>query len=209
MRSQTVPYTTTERVYSGSRCVVYRAHRQDDEVSVILKELRAAPAPNDELARFRHEYELTQGLNLPGVISCNELITRGGLHTIVLEDFGGRSLDRVAERGPLDLATFLEIAYAASSALSAVHERRVLHGNLSPSNIVFNAQSGQLKLIDFGCAVDLSKESDAAGPPCDGVELSYASPEQAALCSEAGPRSAVDLRSDLYSLGATFYELLT
>ena len=71
-------------------------------------------------------------------------------------------------------------------------------------------QSGQLKLIDFGCAVDLSGASGADTTPRDDVEISYASPEQAeALYSEAGQHGAVDLRSDLYSLGVTLYELLT
>ena len=99
MRSQTVPYTTTETIYSGSRCVVYRAHRQDDGVSVILKELRAVPAHDGELARFRHEYELTRNLNLQGVIGCYELIIRGDRYTMVLEDFGGESLDRLGRSG--------------------------------------------------------------------------------------------------------------
>src|SRR6476620_368931 len=130
MRSQTVPYRTTETLYSGSRCVVYRAHRQDDGASVILKELRTAPAHDGELARFRHEYELTRNLNLQGVIGCYELITRAGRHTMVLEDFGGESLDRLAAAGPIDLLTFLEIACAVSSALAALQECRVLHGNL-------------------------------------------------------------------------------
>ena len=81
---------------------------------------------------------------------------------MVLEDFGGQSLDRLRTDRSIDLLTFLEIAYAASTALAALHERGIIHGNVSPSNIVFNTQNGQLKLIDFGCAIDLSDKRAAS-----------------------------------------------
>jgi len=188
--------------------VVYRAHIKDDETSVILKVLRAVPAPAPEVARFRREYEFTHSLNLPCVVGCHEIRTGGDRNFMVLEDFGGQSLNRLAV-GRIDLSTFLEIAHASSAALATIHERNVVHGNLCPSNIVFNIHTGQLKLIDFGCAVDLWEEYPTGSIPCEGVEMAYASPEQVGFSSETDPYPVIDSRSDLYSLGVTLYHLLT
>jgi PAS domain S-box-containing protein len=181
MKSPTIPYTKEETLYMGARCVVYRAQREGNGAYVIIKALRTEPAPADEAAHFMREYELTHNLNLPGVIGCYELVNADRRYMMVLEDFGAQSLDMLKTDGRIDLLTFLEIAYAASMALAALHERRIVHGNISPSNILFNAQSGQLKLIDLGCAIDLSDEGATSTKyrvPGDQLELSYASPEQ-------------------------------
>ena len=181
MKSPMILYTEAETLYRGARCAVYRAHREDNGSPVILKALRYEPAPDREVARFKREYELTHRLNLPGVIGCYELISGADRHIMVLEDFGGQSLDRLRTAYRIDLLTFLEIAYAASTALAALHERGIIHGNVSPSNIVFNTQNGQLKLIDFGCAIDLSDKRAASNKyrsSGDEVDLPYASPEQ-------------------------------
>src|SRR4051794_20279508 len=158
MNQPATPYPLDEKISKGVNSVVCRAHRAADGVPVILKALRPELASVEEVARFRREYEITQCLDLPGVIGCYEFYADAERTVMVLEDIGGRSLDRLALAGRVDLPTFLEIAGAASEALAAVHERGVIHGNLSPSNIVFNTETGQLKLIDFGCAIDMANE---------------------------------------------------
>src|SRR5436190_1645783 len=211
MTNLRVGYKIDEELYRSARSVIYRAHWKDDGGSVILKTLRARPAPDYQVNQFGREFEITHNLDIPGVIGCYELQTGAQRNVMVLEDFGGQSLDRLAAAGYIDLLTFLQIAYASSTSLAALHHRHIVHGNLSPSNILFNTENGQLKLIDFGCAIDRARagESGAGGALRDGLELPYASPEMAEFCSGIGSSSAVDRRSDLYSLGVALYELLT
>jgi serine/threonine protein kinase len=122
----------------------------------------------------------------------------------VLEDFGGDSLDRF--KGKIwGLDEFFKLALQVVEALGQVHARRIMHKDINPSNIVFNPDTGQAKLIDFGLSTILPREHIARVNLniLEGT-LAYISPEQTGRINRA-----VDYRTDFYSLGVTFYELLT
>ncbi len=120
-----------------------------------------------------------------------------------MEDCGGVSLDKISK--DMDLSSFLKIAIRIAEALEEIHKINIIHKDIKPSNIIVNPQSGEVKLIDFGVASRLSRENSFLQSPehLEGT-LRYMSPEQTGRINRF-----VDYRSDLYSLGATFYEILT
>jgi serine/threonine protein kinase len=124
--------------------------------------------------------------------------------TLVLEDPGGAPLDRLLG-GPLDVSQFLRIAIPLAGALRRVHERGLIHKDIKPANILADPASGGLWLTGFGIASRLPREHQAPAPlEVIAGTLAYMAPEQTGRMNRS-----VDSRSDLYSLGVTFYEMLT
>jgi serine/threonine protein kinase len=103
------------------------------------------------------------------------------------------------------LTEFLRLAIRLTAILGRIHHHHLIHKDINPSNIVWNPQTSQLKLIDFGISTALSREQpDIRHPNVLEGTLAYLSPEQTGRMNRA-----LDYRTDLYSLGATFYHLLT
>src|SRR5712672_2858516 len=123
---------------------------------------------------------------------------------LVLEDPGGTPADRLLGR-PLDVSHFLRIAIPLAGALRRVHERGLIHKDIKPANILMDAASGGVWLTGFGIASRLPREHQKpAAPEVIAGTLAYMAPEQTGRMNRS-----VDSRSDLYSLGVTFYEMLT
>jgi predicted ATPase/signal transduction histidine kinase len=205
MREQASPkYTVTETLHERDGTAVYRAISSLDRRAVILKVFdprRSGPAALD---RQRREYEVGRALDLATVARPLVLDTHQGMPALVLEDWGGQPLDRVAAC-PMQTGTFLEIAVRVAAAVDDVHRRGVIHRDLKPENILVHPTTLEVKLADFGLATRLPRELKSARPP-DQIEgsLPFMSPEQTGRMNRG-----VDSRTDLYSLGVTFYRLLT
>ena len=124
---------------------------------------------------------------------------------MVVEDFGGQSLKQIVQKQPLTLDIFLVLAIKVSQILSELHQQQVIHKDINLSNIVWNQQTDEVKIIDFGISTKLSRETTTIRNPnlLEGT-LAYISPEQTGRMNRA-----IDYRTDFYSLGATFYQLLT
>jgi serine/threonine protein kinase len=123
---------------------------------------------------------------------------------LVLEDPRGESLDRLLG-GPLEMTEFLRIAIPITGALRQVHERRIIHKDIKPGNVLVNMESGAAWLTGFGIAARLPRERQNPEPPeMIAGTLAYMAPEQTGRMNRS-----VDSRSDLYALGITFYEMLT
>ncbi len=198
-------YQMIEHLYESSNSLVYRAERLSDATPVILKLLKEAYPSPERIAWFRREYEVTRSLHLPGVPRAYSLETDHDRWLMVLEDFGGESLTRLGLAGHLRLPRFLSLATEITDILGQIHQRHTMHKDLNPSNIVFNPTTNQVKIIDFGISTVLSREKPTFRNPhvLEGT-LAYMSPEQTGRMNRA-----MDYRTDFYSLGATFYELLT
>ncbi len=196
-------YTITDKLYESSHTAVYRA-QSDTGQPVILKVLQPAQATPQGLARFRREYEITRQLTGDGMIQVYALESFPNSQAIVVEDFGGQSLARLAN-GPLPLGTFLPLALHITDQLDAIHQQNLIHKDINPANIIWNPDSGVVKIIDFGLSTSLSRENPEIRSPriLEGT-LAYISPEQTGRMNRA-----MDYRSDYYSLGAAFYQLLT
>ncbi|MGB0385857.1 MAG: AAA family ATPase [Ardenticatenaceae bacterium] len=200
-------YDINELLYESSNSLVYRAQRQSDKQAVIVKMLSEAYPSPEKIAWFKREYEVTRDFNLAGVPEVYSYESEQNRWLIVLEDFGGESLKRLRLAGSLELADFLTLAIKVTDILGQIHAKQIMHKDINPANIVFNPTTRQVKLIDFGISTVLERENPTAAAKNPNVlegTLSYISPEQTGRMNRP-----VDYRTDFYSLGVTFYELLT
>jgi histidine kinase len=207
---QLIPgYEIIEKLYESRRSRIYRARQEADGRSVVVKVLHSEFPPAEEIARLRREYRITRAVRAPGVIEMLAIERYESSLALVMEDIGGASLalSRAsgAGRGPMDPRVFIGLAVRLAEALGEVHQRRVMHKDVTPQNVVWCEATGEVRLIDFGIATELPIETSAIVSPnvLEGT-LPYMSPEQTGRMNRA-----IDYRTDLYSLGVTFYELLT
>ncbi|MDF1663165.1 MAG: diguanylate cyclase [Planctomycetota bacterium] len=200
-----IGFTTVDKIYEGEQVIVFRALRDEDQHPVILKTLRGPYPSRQTVARFQREFELTSQLTHEGIIDTYSLDVVEGVHTIVLEDFAGSSLDTFIGSKRLTVRRCLDIAVQLINALEYMHSHKVIHKDINPSNIVWNPSTQTMKVIDFGISSNLSRETMTAGTVSiiEGT-LAYVSPEQTGRMNRV-----LDYRADYYSLGATLYELIT
>ncbi|GIK57563.1 MAG: AAA family ATPase [Chloroflexi bacterium] len=198
-------YQLEQKIYESGRTAVYRAQLVQKNCPVVLKVLQSGQDSPEIHGRFRQEYHLTTSLNGSGVIRALALEEQNGLLAMALEDFGGQSLAHWLNSGRLEMATFLPLAIQTSDALAAIHQQNLIHKDINPANIVWNRDTAVLKIIDFGLATTLPRENlELRSPHVLEGTLAYISPEQTGRMNRA-----MDYRSDLYSLGITFYQLCT
>lgn len=197
--------TIVSKIYESTNSIVYRGILKENRQPLILKLLKEEFPTPIELYRYQQEYEITRRLNLEGTIKAYELRKYQNTQVMLLEDFGGESLKKILESRQVSWSYFLKIAIKITDNLSKIHQENVIHKDINPSNIVLNPQTGQLKIIDFGLSNLLSQENPILKSPnvLEGT-LAYMSPEQTGRMNRS-----LDYRTDFYSLGVTFYELLT
>ncbi|MDM8558082.1 AAA family ATPase [Candidatus Parabeggiatoa sp. HSG14] len=198
-------YQIDHQIYESVNSLVYRGYRKKDNQQVILKMLKQDYPSLAELTCYQQEYEVTHDLNLAGVIKTYGIEKYQNTLVIILEDFGGESLKQLLANRPLTIKEFLPFSHKIADSLGYIHAAHIIHKDINPSNIVWEPVSNQLKIIDFGIASRLLRENPTLKNP-DQLEgtLAYLSPEQTGRINRS-----MDYRTDLYSLGVTFYELLT
>ncbi|MEH2386789.1 MAG: AAA family ATPase [Nostoc sp.] len=202
-------YQISEQLYTSFRSRVYRAIREIDQLPVIIKVLQQEYLNFSELLHFRNQYTIAKNLDLPSIVRPYSLEPYRNSYALVMEDFGGISLKEWMKRGigsnPNFLAEFLDIAIALSNILDGLYRHRIIHKDIKPANILINPETKQVKLIDFSIASLLPRETPKIHSPnvLEGT-LAYLSPEQTGRMNRG-----IDYRSDYYSLGVTFFELLT
>ena len=183
-----------------------RGRKNDGELPTILlvaplSSEHAAPAI---LERLEHEYSLRDELDSDWAALPLTLVRREGRPMLILEDAGGEPLDRLLGQ-PMELSRFLRFAVGLAAALSKLHQQGLIHKDIKPANILVDSASGGVWLTGFGIASRLPRERQPAEPPeMIAGTLAYMAPEQTGRMNRS-----IDSRSDLYSLGVTFYEMLT
>jgi len=189
---------------AGSRFLVFRGVEQSSDRPVVLKTNRN-PYPTDrDLAAQQRAYEIARELTGDVVVAHLALLRHGHARVLVTEDFGAESLDRyLREQGSPDTELALELAIALSDVLAGLHRQGVVHKDIKPSNILWNAQRKQLRLNDLELCSRLRQESVPLGTEQTLVgTLTYIAPEQTGRMNRS-----VDNRADLYAAGITLYEL--
>lgn len=210
----TIPgYRIIQPLYSGARTLVYRAISESDQKPVVIKLLKNEYPTFNELVQFRNQYAIAKNLDLPGIVKHLSLETYGNGFALILEDFGGislieemRRLGKVGMGGnPDSVREFLNMAIQIVQTLEGLYHNRIIHKDIKPQNILINPQTKQVKLIDFSISSLLPSEFQGIQSPnvLEGT-LPYMSPEQTGRMNRG-----IDYRTDFYSLGVTFYELLT
>ncbi|QRN97008.1 AAA family ATPase [Archangium violaceum] len=198
------PFTITETLYEGGGTLLFRGLRTADHLPVLLKVLDPRHGRSGDVERLRHEHAIGKTLDLQTIVAPLALETYEGMPALVMEDFGGESLDHFIG-APMPTERFLDLAVRIAAAVSELHERDIIHKDLKPQNILVNAATGQVKLTGFGLASRLPREHNA--PEISSFiegSLPYLAPEQTGRMNRA-----IDSRADLYALGVIFYEMLT
>ncbi|PRQ04098.1 Sensor histidine kinase TmoS [Enhygromyxa salina] len=196
-------YRDVRLLRASTNARVYEAVRQSDDRSVIAKVFDLDH--EDIEAHVEHEFALIERLEVEGVVRALGLVRLGEQLVLLLERAPGVNLATYTGGRALDLERFANIAVQLADILGRVHARRIIHRDIKPANILVDPASGVVHLADFGISVLLERERERVYDP-DVIEgtLPYISPEQSGRT-----KRPVDFRSDLYSLGVTFYELLT
>jgi PAS domain S-box-containing protein len=174
-----------------------------DELGPVLLATAKDSSPAS-LKRLEHEFALRTELDATWAARPLAISHYNNRLTLVLEDPGGEPLDRILHES-LEISAFLRIACQLTIALQQVHERGLIHKDIKPGNVLVHTESGGVWLTGFGIASRLPREHQAFAPPeVIAGTLAYMAPEQTGRMNRS-----IDSRSDLYSLGVVFYEMLT
>ncbi|SMF17223.1 AAA family ATPase [Pseudobacteriovorax antillogorgiicola] len=205
MDTQILGFELKEKIYSSNRTKVYRAIRESDQLPVILKVPVSETPTLQEYSHYQNEIKMLSHLDLKGVIKIISLEVYKKTFAIVEKDIGGESLEGILGDKPLDVSRFLMVAIKVAEGLGNLHENGIIHKDINPSNIIFNEETGELEITDFGISTMLSRETQEIKNPefLEGT-IAYMSPEQTGRVNRA-----IDYRTDFYSLGASYYEILT
>ncbi len=197
-------YELIQEIARGGMGVVYAARQKSLNRIVALKRiLHGTLADAEQVRRFRAEAEAAARLHHPNIVGIYEIGEQEGQQYFSMEYIEGSNLAELVREGPLSARRAAEFLKTIAAAVAYAHQQGVLHRDLKPSNVLVD-EHDQPHVTDFGLAklltgdADLTLSGQVLGTP------SYMSPEQA-----AGDRAALGPATDIYSLGALLYHLLT
>ncbi|MBS1737326.1 MAG: AAA family ATPase [Bacteroidetes bacterium] len=201
-------YQILETISVSNLHIVYRAIRKTDNEVVAIKALVDPFPRNEDIANIRREYQILSKLQFDGIVKIYSFVSFGsGNCGIVMEKFGIPLRDYLAEseNHNLSLKQFFSLAISLVKILGNLHEKKIIHKDINPANILIDPEGGALRLIDFSASTALSRErQDISLTKRIEGSLPYISPEQTGRMNRD-----VDYRTDYYSLGITFYQMLT
>jgi eukaryotic-like serine/threonine-protein kinase len=205
-------YRIVEKIGSGAMGEIFRARDERLGRDVALKLIRQSSGENpDHLRRFEFEARAAAALNHPNIVAVYDVGTNDGTPYIVCELLEGQTLRKRLLEGALPVRQALDYALQIVQGLIAAHDRRIIHRDLKPENL-FLTTEGRIKILDFGVA-KLQSPVEESGRSVEDLTtitksgavigtVAYMSPEQLR-------GKAVDHRSDIFSVGAILYEMLT
>ncbi|WP_338846640.1 AAA family ATPase [Massilia sp. W12] len=196
-------FTLTHTLRETDEYIIRRGHRNSDKQPVLTISTNHKPSAAS-VARLEHEYALRQELNSAGHAQALALIQHEDHAALVLSDTGGTPLDQLIEM-PLAIPVFLNYALGMVRAVMHLHRQDIVHKDIKPANILIDPHSGEAKLIGLGVASLIPREQQAPLTlETASSSLPYMAPEQTGRMNRS-----IDARSDLYSLGVSFYQMLT
>lgn len=199
-------YQIETTLFESEKSIIYRTKPDKrNKLQKILKVHKGDFLPQEEKVRYQQEYTIAQTLDHPGILKSTELLSDDQDIAIVFENFKGYSLQELATKDPISLKTALSIAIQLSTVLEYIHTNKIIHKDICPGNILWNSDTDELRLIDFGIATSLEYEH-YSGHPTDRLEgtIQFISPEQTGRMNRI-----IDYRTDFYSMGMTLYLLFT
>jgi len=196
-------YELIEEIGRGGMGVVYKARQKGLDRTVAIKMILASHLASPEhVRRFQVEARAAARLHHPHIVQIHEVGQVHGQHFFAMEYVEGISLAERLAQGPVDLETAARLVSQVARAVAHLHGQGIVHRDLKPSNILLDAE-GKPYVTDFGLAKVFRADSATTTGTVLGT-ASYMAPEQA-----SGHRASVGPASDVYSLGAVLYELLT
>lgn len=194
-----------ETLYESNSTRVYRGRHEPSSRFVVVKQARISRT--SLISRLRREYRLATGIGDTAVVEPLAFEDDIEYPGIIYADFGGVALSKIlsgqrARRSGWSIPEFLDLACRLAVILQVIHANSIVHQDVKPANIIFNPETGEARITDFGIAV-LSDGGIMPSLRMRGT-LAYMAPEQSGRMNRA-----IDHRADLYSLGITLYEILT
>ena len=193
-------YEIIKRIGGGGMSEVYKAkcHKLNRYVAIkVLKEEFGKDA--NFVKKFNIEAQAAAGLSHPNIVNIYDVVNENNMHFIVMELIEGITLkDYIASKGMLDIKEAINIALQVAKGLECAHERNIVHRDVKPQNIIISVD-GTVKVADFGIAKATTEETINAFAL---GSVHYISPEQA-------KGAYTDIRSDIYSLGVSLYEMIS
>ena len=208
LQLQDFGYRVTGTLHRSPNSIVYSAQKlgaDPDAPRVAIKLSNTAYPSLAQLAKLRNQYALARELQGDGIVRPLALKTFDRGHFLVLDYLDGISLADYCQGQPLPLADFFEMSRQMVRVLGRIHDQSVIHKDIKPSNLIREKDSGKIYIADFSIASRLPRESQRLQHfgHLEGT-LAYLSPEQTGRMNRS-----IDYRSDFYSLGVTFFELLS
>jgi eukaryotic-like serine/threonine-protein kinase len=205
------PYEIRSPLGAGGMGEVYRATHTKLGRDVALKVLPAEMAHDPErLARFRREAKALAQLDHPNIVTIHSVEESDGVHFLTMQLVEGLPLDRLIPQGGLPVEQIVEIASALGDALSAAHEKGIVHRDLKAANVMVSTE-GRVKVLDFGLAKDVraSNVADATMTSASRTEVGVVMGTPAYMSPEQTSGRPLDHRTDIFSLGVLLHEMAT
>ena len=210
MNFDTPGYLSLTELHKSSRAEIYRAIRSSDSQPVIIKAIYTGVSVHEEHEQCSSEYKLLTALqSVEGVITVYDkqyvIDNKSGQNIclLILEDIEGEPLSQLLTEQKIVGLNWLHIVEQVISIIGDIHNNGILHKNIKPANIVYNLNTDQLRIIDFGVS-SYCGQSDDIDISSIQTDYQYISPEQTGRMNRS-----IDYRSDFYSFGITLYKLLS
>lgn len=198
-------YHLDKAVSENGNTIVYRGLDVCTGAAVVIKTVQGEIPTAKRLARLKYEFEILESLRGDGLLKAFDLKRYNGNLALVMADIGGTSLYQQMRLRPFSLVQAVTIFAEITRQLAVLHEQGIIHKDINPSNIVRNPETEQLQIVDFSIASRLSQEAQRArGNRYLEGTLPFISPEQTGRMNRN-----LDYRTDFYSLGVCFYNILT
>jgi predicted ATPase/serine phosphatase RsbU (regulator of sigma subunit)/tRNA A-37 threonylcarbamoyl transferase component Bud32 len=198
-------YEILSRVLTQSKRDLYIAFSKALNKKVIVKNVSSGDDLNPAVVNLRNEYEIIKYLSDELELQAYDFIKHTDGFALVMDYIEGPSLREKITQGPMEIDTFFHYAIELTHKLQKIHSKKVIHKDIKPDNVIVENETNTLVLIDFGISTRLQKQESNWTPPnvLEG-SIPYISPEQTGRMNRI-----VDYRTDFYSLGVTFYEMIT
>lgn len=197
-------YKILEKINEGKTSDIYRA-ADENNLKYILKVIKNDFKNNIQADKINNEYDILKNIESSKVIKTYGLKKTNNNIILILEDFNAISLKLfLKNNSSLNIYNFLQIAIKIANALYEIHKNNIIHGDIRPDNILINPQTMEVKITDFGISSNLNNiENNKINNFSDKDDIKYISPEQSGRINKK-----IDIRTDFYSLGIVFYEML-
>lgn len=195
-------YSIIESLGEDPHWHLYRCVRIRDERPVLIRSTRGQSPDPLLTEQLDSEFGILQDISIPGVLKAHDLVISSDSAALVLEDPGGLSLAAVLASKRLDSGEFLRIAIKITSIIADLHSRRIVHTRLKPGVVLLGNEGQGAWILGFEHVLKLPAGAHTRRVLAEG-NLAYIAPEQTGRMD-----TEIDFRTDLYSLGAIFYEML-
>ena len=199
-------YQVISKICEGNKTIIYSGIRLNDGISVLLKFLYTEYPDLNDIAKLRKEYEINQQIHSKNVVKIYNMEYYEKTPVLILEYFQGESLNKILNASKkFNIMDFLKIAIEISQGLIDIHNNNIIHKTIIPSHIIVNMKDKIIKLTGFENSSLFSEKINTLDKIGElETIVNYISPEQTSRMN-----CAIDYRTDFYSLGVVFYEMLT